>query len=178
VNGNAASDPELRVCFVCSGNICRSPAAEVVLKQRLVDHGLAERVAVDSAGTGDWHAGQDMDRRTRMSLITGRYEPSLHRARQFRPANFDSRDLVIALDSGHQRHLLELAAATPDPGAAARSIRLLRSFDPTAVNAGDLDVPDPYYDAVDGFRIVLAQIERACLGLLNELESRLERRTG
>ncbi|MCW2541309.1 MAG: protein tyrosine phosphatase [Frankiales bacterium] len=145
------------------------------MKQLLAEHGLAERVAVDSAGTGDWHVGQDMDRRSRASLVTGRYSPLVHRARQFQPGNFGHRDLVIALDSGHQRHLLELAAAAPDPRAATESIRLLRSFDPIAVQAGELDVPDPYYDEADGFRTVLVQIERACTGLIAEIRTRLGR---
>ncbi len=121
---------------------------------------------VDSAGTGDWHAGDDMDARARATLIAQGYDPPRHEAKQFAAADFAGRDLVVALDRGHARHLLDLADLADDPQAARDKVVLLRSFDQAAAAEDDLDVPDPYYDDADGFVTVLRQIERACTGLL------------
>ena len=164
----------LRVCFVCSGNICRSPTAEVVLTSLAEQAGLADEIVVDSAGTGSWHAGDDMDARSRATLHAAGYAPAPHLAKQFTPADFDERDLVVALDSGHRDILWWLAAETADPAAAREKIVLLRSFDAQAGEDGaDLDVPDPYYGGRGGFGEVLAQVERACAGLLAELRERV-----
>lgn len=154
-----------RVCFVCSGNICRSPMAEVVLRQLVARAGRDGQIVVDSAGTGEWHIGERADRRTLAALARDGYDAGDHRARQFEPEWFASRDLVIALDRGHQRTLRSWA-----PTASAQDrIRLLRSFDP-AVPAdalgSELDVPDPYYDGTEAFSAVLRTIESACEGLL------------
>jgi protein-tyrosine phosphatase len=157
-----------RVCFVCTGNICRSPTAEVVFRQLLAGAGLAERVTVDSAGTGPWHAGRDMDPRARQALLARGYRPHRHVAKQFLATDFDRLDLVLAIDSGQLSRLALLAGAAED---AVASLGLLRSYDPTAVLAGETDVPDPYHDG--GFEIVLDQIERACVGLLAALRPRL-----
>ena len=163
----------LRVCFVCSGNICRSPTAEVVLISLAEQAGLADELVVDSAGTGSWHAGDDMDERSRATLVAAGYAPAQHVAKQFTPADFAERDLVVALDSGHRDVLWWLAAETPDPPAAREKIVLLRSFDTQAgADGDDLDVPDPYYGGRGGFTEVLAQVERACAGLLAELRER------
>jgi low molecular weight protein-tyrosine phosphatase len=160
----AGQNGRVRVCFVCSGNICRSPTAEVVFAALLRDAGVDD-VTVDSAGTGDWHVGDDMDRRARATLVEHGYDHPRHEAKQFTPADFDSRDLVVALDAGHVRYLRELASAADDPDDARAKIVLLRSFDPDA-DPADLDVPDPYYGGAEGFVEVLQQIERAGAGLL------------
>ena len=159
-----------RVCFVCSGNICRSPTAEAVFRRRLADAGLAGEVEVDSAGLGDWHVGEDVDERSAAALQVRGYPARVHAAKQFRPADFAHRDLVVALDAGHERELRAMA-----PTAADRAkIRLLRSYDPAA--AGDLDgldVPDPYYGGERGFEHVLDLVEAACGGLLAAVEAEL-----
>jgi len=156
-------DP-FRVCFVCSGNICRSPMAEAVLRRLAVDAGLADRIAVDSAGTGDWHVGERADLRTLRVLAAAGYDAGSHRARQFEPDWFGGRDLVIALDRGHERTLRSWAGDDGD----REKVRLLRSFDPdSGVRSGaQLDVPDPYYDDEQAFAEVLEQIEAACRGVL------------
>jgi protein-tyrosine phosphatase len=171
--------PVYRICFVCSGNICRSPTAEIVTRQLAAAAGLADQLQVDSAGIGDWHAGDDADPRTVAALRRRGYPVRRHCARQFRPADFADRDLVVALDAGHLRALRQLAR-TP---AEAAKIRLLRSFDPAAAptNAGapgsaDLDVPDPYYARAAEFDHVLDLIESACQGLLDELRAELTTR--
>jgi protein-tyrosine phosphatase len=156
--------PPYRVCIVCMGNICRSPMAEAVLVAMLRDRGLAEQVAVDSAGTGDWHVGGPADPRAVDVLSHHMYDASGHRARQFEPGWFDERDLVLAADSSNAALLRRLTG--PDHRG---SLRLLRSFDADAVTQGDLDVPDPYYGEGDGFERVLVMIEAACRGLIDQI---------
>lgn len=158
------------MCFVCSGNICRSPTAEAVLVSMLRAAGISG-VEVDSAGTGNWHAGDDMDRRARATLVAAGYRPHRHMAKQFSAADFASRDLVVALDRGHEVRLAHLAGLADDPETARDKVVLLRSYDPSA---DDLDVPDPYYDGPDGFVEVLGQIERACAGLRDCLAQQAE----
>ncbi|MFF1410087.1 low molecular weight protein-tyrosine-phosphatase [Streptomyces sp. NPDC058289] len=149
-----------RVCFVCTGNICRSPMAESVFRSHVADAGLSNLVEVDSAGTGGWHEGDGADPRTVAVLEDAGYEPG-HRARQFRASWFAGLDLVIALDAGHLRDLRALA---PTPEDAAK-VRLLRSYDPAA-SAAQTDVPDPYYGTLDGFEECLQLVEAASPGLL------------
>src|SRR5262245_27385252 len=114
-----------RVTFVCTGNICRSPMAEVIFRASAEEHGLD--VEVDSSGLGPWHAGGPADERTVATLRQAGYE-SAHIARQFEREWFDRYDLILALDAGHLAGLRRMA---PDAAAAAK-IRLLREFDPAA----------------------------------------------
>jgi len=159
-----------RVCFVCSGNICRSPTAEAVFRRQLAEAGLDGQVGVDSAGLGDWHVGEDMDERSSAALRARGYPAWTHEAKQFRPADFEDLDLVVALDAGHER-VLRAMAPTADDRA---KIRLLRSYDPRAAAGPDgLDVPDPYYGGEHGFEHVLDLVEAACAGLLSEVEAEL-----
>jgi protein-tyrosine phosphatase len=186
------SDPKTftyRVCFVCTGNICRSPMAEWVLKARLRQEGLDSRVGVDSAGTGDWHVGDHADPRTVKVLARHGY-PSRHTARHFRRADLTSRDLVLALDGGHLRTLRrwseEVAAKNRTAQHPARAdavrlepalaqLRLLREFDPAA-DPRRLDVPDPYYGSLADFEECLAMVEAAMPGLPAHIRTALETR--
>ena len=146
------------------GNICRSPTAEGVMRRLLDEAGLADRVEVESAGTGGWHAGEPPDERA--TLAARRRGVTLEgAARQVRPDDFRAFDLLIALDRSNLRDLLMRA---PDEDAAEK-VRLLREFDPAA--AGDLDVPDPYYGGDRGFETVLDMVEAACRGLIDELRA-------
>ncbi|SEC23017.1 low molecular weight protein-tyrosine-phosphatase [Streptomyces melanosporofaciens] len=160
-----------RVCFVCTGNICRSPMAESVFRAHAAEAGLDGRVEVDSAGTGPWHEGDGADRRAIDVLTTHGYEQD-HIARQFRADWFDRLDLVIALDSGH---LHELRALAPTPHDAAK-VRLLRSYDPDADRdaLGGLDVPDPYFGGTDDFEECLDMIEAASGGLLDAVTEAID----
>ncbi|MEU8757792.1 low molecular weight protein-tyrosine-phosphatase [Streptomyces sp. NPDC048659] len=160
-----------RVCFVCTGNICRSPMAEHVFRARVAEAGLAGAVVVDSAGTGGWHEGDPADPRT-VSVLEEHGYGSAHAARQFRASWFPELDLVIALDEGHLRDLRRLA---PTPGDAAK-IRLLRSYDPAA--GSRLDVPDPYYGGREGFEECLEMVEAASGGLLAAVRDEVGERTG
>lgn len=158
----------MRVAFVCTGNICRSPTAAAVLTALVAEAGLDGRVTVDSYGLSGWHAGQDMDPRARQALRERGYHHR-HRARQLRPADLGGYDLVLAADRGHLRDLARL-----DPEAARQGrLRLLRSFDPRSAAAGELDVPDPYGGDAAAFTEVLDQVEAACRGLVEELRRRL-----
>lgn len=158
----------VRVCFVCSGNICRSPMAEAILRAMADRVGLAEVVQTDSAGTGEWHIGERADRRTVAALERAGYDLGDHRARLFEPDWFATRDLVVAMGRDHLRTLSSWA-----PTATARQrIRLMRTFDPELPDdemGGALDVPDPYYDDARAFSTTLQIIENACRGLVDHL---------
>ncbi|NEC87786.1 low molecular weight protein-tyrosine-phosphatase [Streptomyces sp. SID12501] len=158
-----------RVCFVCTGNICRSPMAESVFHARVEEAGLAGLVEVDSAGTGGWHEGDGADPRTVSVLEAAGYDGD-HAARQFRAAWFAHLDLVVALDAGHLKALRRLAPTPQD----AEKVRLLRSYDPAA--GADLDVPDPYYGGMDGFQECLEMVEAASVGLLAAVQTEVEGR--
>jgi protein-tyrosine phosphatase len=153
----------VHICFVCSGNICRSPAADLVFGARLERAGI-EGVRVTSAGIGPWHAGEPMDRRARRLLERNGY-PTEHTAAQVGAAHLGA-DLLVAMDTGHRDALLRLVA---DPGRVV----MLRSFDPDAAG-GDLDVPDPYYGGDEGFQEMLEMIEAATPGLLEWVRERLD----
>ncbi|OQR60710.1 protein tyrosine phosphatase [Streptomyces maremycinicus] len=158
-----------RVCFVCTGNICRSPMAESVLRARVEDAGLGALVEVESAGTGDWHEGENADPRA-LAVLEEHGYTLRHTARRFEPSWFARLDLVIALDSGHRKALRLLAPTEED----AAKVRLLRSYDPAAVD--DLDVPDPYYGGPSGFEECLEMVEEASAGLLAAVRGDVEGR--
>jgi protein-tyrosine phosphatase len=162
--------PPIRVCFVCSGNICRSPTAEVALIRRAAASDRSHLVTVDSAGTGSWHAGDDMDERSRRTMTQAGWDVPPHVAKQFGAADFATRDLVVALDTGHYNVLWWLAAETADVEAARAKIVMLRAFDPELEPGEAPVVGDPYYGGGGGFTEVLEQVERSCAALLDAIE--------
>ncbi|WTK15160.1 low molecular weight phosphotyrosine protein phosphatase [Streptomyces sp. NBC_01525] len=159
-----------RVCFVCTGNICRSPMAESVFRTEAAAAGLGDRVVADSAGIDGWHEGEGADPRTVAVLTTAGY-PAAHRARRFDASWFADRDLVIALDGGHLRALRRMA---PGPDDAAK-VHLLRAYDPAGPAPGALDVPDPYHGGPAEFAGCLEMVEAACAGLLAAASDALTR---
>ena len=159
----ATDSAPFRVVFVCTGNICRSPMAEVVFRGFADASGLGTRVGSTSAGTGDWHVGERADQRTIEALERAGYDGSLHRARQFTHGDFARSDLVVALDRSHERILRGWARTEGD----ADKIALLLSFDPAARS---MDVPDPYYAGPGMFDEVLGMIESASRALFRQLE--------
>lgn len=142
-----------RLLFVCSGNICRSPTAEAVMRSLVRARGLESEVEVDSAGTGNWHAGESADRRAAAAALRrGVHLDGV--ARQVTPHDFEHFDLLLAMDAGH---LAELRRMAP-PGTSGK----VRMFT-------DSDVPDPYYDGEQGFEAVLDMVSAGCAELLDEL---------
>ena len=154
----------MRVLFVCLGNICRSPTAEGVLRHKLQVAGLAGRVEVASAGTGNWHVGGAPDKRTQRAAMRRGYDLSAQRAQQVVAADFNHYDLILAMDLSNLR---DLKALQPANGKAGLDL-FLRRFD----GVKD-EVPDPYYDAEAGFEEVLDLVESACDLLVIELKGRL-----
>ncbi len=148
-----------RIAVVCLGNICRSPMAATVLRARLADAGLDDRVEVVSSGTGDWHLGDPMDQRAAATLTDAGYDVS-HRAQQIQPSWLDECDLILAMDAANRR---DIAALGPVEDGR---LRMFRDFDP--VGPGD-DVPDPYYGGPEGFDRVLAMVERTSDVLVRRL---------
>lgn len=148
--------------FVCTGNICRSPMAEVVFAEALRREGLAHRVQVSSAGTGAWHVGEPADPRAAETLHRAGFTCE-HVAAQIGPQHL-SADLLVALDYGHLAALRRLVTE-PD------RVMLLRSFDRAA--GKNLDVPDPYFGGKHGFDEVLNMVRAAVPGLLAWVRARL-----
>lgn len=152
----------MRVCFVCLGNICRSPTAEAVFQKMVEDRGLSDQYEIDSAGTASYHEGELADARSREAAARRGYR-ILSRSRPFEPQDFGRFDWVLAMDMDNLRALRTMAPTK----AAGERVRLLRSFDPTAQK--DAVVPDPYYGGPRGFDEVIDICERACRGLLSTL---------
>jgi protein-tyrosine phosphatase len=151
-----------RICCVCLGNICRSPMAEVVLRAQLDKAGLAGKVMVDSAGTGDWHIGDAMNGRARDQLARAGYDGEAHRARQIDAYWLPQRDLLLAMDAANLRDLRALA-----PAADADRIRLFGEI----AGLGGRDVPDPYYGTAADFAAVLALLEQGMATLVADLKT-------
>jgi len=154
----------VRILFVCLGNICRSPTAEGVMRALVAQAGLADEIELDSAGTGSWHVGEGPDARASAAARARGIELA-GVARQVRREDFESYDLIVAMDAENRAQLRALA---PDEQARSR-LRLLREFDPANAGAKDLGVPDPYYGAAGGFEEVLDIVQAACAGLLDEV---------
>jgi protein-tyrosine phosphatase len=159
---------QVRVLFVCTGNICRSPTAEGVLRHRAQALGLHKRILADSAGTLDYHVGEPPDRRTQAAARRRGYDLSRLRARQVQSDDFLRFDYLLGLADEHTRWLRREA-----PAEQVHKIGLLLDYAP---ELGRRDVPDPYYGSKEGFEVVLDLIEHAAEGLLAELQHELARR--
>ncbi|MCR9160298.1 MAG: low molecular weight protein-tyrosine-phosphatase [Nannocystaceae bacterium] len=154
-----------RVCFVCLGNICRSPTAEGVFRHLVAERGATDFV-VQSAGTAAHHVGESPDRRA--TATAARRGITLQgAAARFDAEDFERFDWVIAMDRANARDLRRRA---PTPADEAK-VHLLRRWDPHNTAGEALDVPDPYYGDASGFDEVLDICERSCAALLQELEA-------
>jgi protein-tyrosine phosphatase len=147
-----------RVCLVCLGNICRSPMAEVILRDRIDAAGLSGAVIVDSAGIGDWHIGEPMYRMAREALAGHGLDGSAHRARQIQPSWLSSRDVLLAMD---QSNLLALRRM----GGPADRVLLFGD-----VAGSGLEVPDPYGGNGADFDHVLDLLQAATPMLVARLD--------
>jgi protein-tyrosine phosphatase len=153
----------VKVLFVCTGNICRSPTAHGVFRALVAREGLSERVVADSAGTQGYHIGEPPDPRSTAAALARGIKIADLRARQFKPADFDAFDLILAMDRGHRRMLDHWC-----PPSRRERLRLFLSFAP---ELDVIDVPDPYYGAGDGFELVLDLIEAGSAGLLRHIRA-------
>ena len=164
-----------RVMTVCTGNICRSPIAEVVLRDRFEAAGLADRVVVDSGGTSSEELGNPIDPRAARVLREAGYAVPRGTAHQVAPSDVAERDLLLPMTAQHARRLRTLASAA---GTDAAKVRIYRSFDPTApslelVDESVLDVEDPWYGGHDDFIATLEQVEAAADAIVDFVRSEL-----
>lgn len=154
----------MRILFVCTGNICRSPSAEGVFRALVTARAPQLEIEIDSAGTHDYHIGEPPDERAVAAALRRGIDLSSQRARTVRPGDFTYYDLILAMD---EENLAELRRRAP-PNQQTR-IRLLMDFVPTAASR---IVPDPYYGSLRGFEQVLDLLEEAAEALLRELLAR------
>lgn len=155
----------IAVCFVCLGNICRSPSAEAVMRDLVERARLADRIVIDSAGTGDWHIGEPPDGRAQKAAKKRGYDLSKLRGRQVAAADFARFDLFIVMDDANAAALTAVC-----PPEHRDKIRLLMEF---ATRDDSRVVVDPYFGGEEGFEKVLDQCEDACEGLLKALRVQL-----
>lgn len=159
------ADRQIRVLFVCLGNICRSPLAESVFRKKVEEGGLADRFEIDSAGTGSWHVGQKADARMRATARRRGVNMDRIRGRQISRDDLNRFDHIFAMDRNNLHDTLFL---DPDGDHSTR-VRLFREFDP---EPDDYQVPDPYYGGPDGFDRVFDIVDRtseAILGRFREI---------
>ena len=161
-----SSNGSVAVCFVCLGNICRSPTAEGIFKKLVRDAGLDDRIAIESRGTGDWHTGEPADARARAAakrrgvMLDGV-------ACRFERVDFARFDYILSMDTRVLDTLRRLARSDDERDRVYN----FRAFDPDS--PPDAPVPDPYYGGADGFDEVFDICEAGCRGLLAEVRDRL-----
>jgi protein-tyrosine phosphatase len=162
--GSSKNNGTLRLCFVCLGNICRSPTAEGIMRTLVSQQGLDGYIDVESAGTGTWHLGELADSRAR-ATAKARGVTLDRRAQQFSRESFDRFDYVLVMDEDIQKTIRRLSPAKEDH----EKVHVLRDFDPASPKGSR--VPDPYYGGPDGFEDVFDICDAACRGLLAHLRA-------
>ena len=161
---------KLAVLVVCTGNICRSPTGEAVLRALVEKRGLADRIAVASAGTGDYHLGDAPDERAMKHARKRGYDLSALRASQVSRGDFDDFDYMLAMDRSHLRMLRAIA-----PADARAKLGLF--LEASSRWKGE-DVPDPYYGGPEDFERVLDMVEEAAEGWLERFVAELPQDAG
>lgn len=157
----------MKICFVCQGNIIRSPLAENMFRHLVEEGDLSGKYQLDSAGTSAYHAGEAPDRRMRQVAAEHGFVYT-GRAKQFRREDLKTRDLIVVMDQENRRIVESMA----EDQVQMNKIRMMREFDPEG--EGEMDVPDPYYGGLEGFEDTFQIVKRSCEGLLEALESGLD----
>ncbi|MCU7933410.1 MAG: low molecular weight phosphotyrosine protein phosphatase [Candidatus Thiodiazotropha sp. (ex Dulcina madagascariensis)] len=152
---------QIRVLFVCMGNICRSPTAQGIFRAMVETEGLSDRIVTDSAGTIDYHVGGKPDRRARETALKRGVDLNDLRARQVMVEDFDQFDYVVAMDRSNYHDLLDLC-----PSGREGRLHLFLDFAP---HLPVREVPDPYYGGAAGFDRVFDLVEAASKGLLQRI---------
>ncbi len=156
----------INLLFVCLGNICRSPAAEGIMKKMIKEEKLDDRVFIDSAGTSNWHEGRLPDERMQQHGSKRGYNFN-STARTFRSSDFEKFDYIIVMDTNNYNNVKKLAVTQED----VDKIHRMTDF---SIDFSDQDhVPDPYYGGDDGFNFVMDLLEDAAKGLMKEVKSKL-----
>ena len=151
----------VRICFVCLGNICRSPTAEGIMLDLVKKANLDDKIEIDSSGTSAYHVGEQADRRSQATANKrGIHLPS--RSRQFKPVDFTQFDYVVAMDLSNYNHLMNLRTNK------SQTVYLLRDFDEKSPERAS--VPDPYYGGPEGFDRVFDICLAGCQGLLQQIK--------
>jgi len=158
---------KLRVLFVCTGNICRSPTAEGVLRHKVRAAGLTHLVEIDSAGTHGYHIGDPPDPRAIRQAAARGYDLRDQRARRLRHEDFADFDLILAMDRGHLDLMDGMA-----PRDSAAEVKLFLDYAPEA--NGSREVPDPYYGGLEDYDHALDLIEAGVERLLDALRQDLQ----
>ncbi len=152
-----------KVLFVCTGNICRSPTADAVMKHIVKEHNLSDKIYVDSVGTNSYHEGEAPDHRAVEMAKLHDIDMSGLKARRLEPNDFMEFDLMLAMDHGHLSFMQQLQPPNSKAG--------LEMFLKYAINCDETDVPDPWYGHGDGFRYVFDLIQNGCDGLLEVIRT-------
>ena len=152
----------IKVLFVCMGNICRSPSAEGVFRDKVLAAGFDDKIHIDSAGTHAYHIGNPPDPRSQQAATKRDYDLSAQRARKVEVSDFDEFDYVLAMDMSNEDDLQAIC-----PAGLEEKIHLFLKF---SDNTDKKEVPDPYYGSGNGFEIVLDLIEDAADGLIAHLQ--------
>lgn len=153
---------KIRILFVCLGNICRSPAADGIMRSVVESHGDGDRWEIDSAGTYAGHAGQLPDQRMRVHARRRGYELT-HRARRVTDDDFVRFDIIVAMDSANERNLRDMA-----PTVEAMD-KIVPMIDFVTLSSRYDYVPDPYYEGSEGFELVLDMLENGCANIYSML---------
>lgn len=158
-------DNPYKICFVCLGNICRSPTAEGIFQYLVDERGLSDFFEIDSAGTSAYHVGESANSNSQRTAK--KHGVTLHsKARQFRASDLDSFDLILAMDDSNYANIMRLASDKHED-----KVGRMRDYDS---KPGDGQVPDPYAGGIDGFENVFQIVKRSCEELLNELEEHIQ----
>jgi len=154
----------VKVLFICMGNICRSPTAHGVLERLVQQHGVDDRIEIDSAGTHAYHVGEPPDRRAQQTALSRGFDLSKQRARRVQVSDFETYDYVLAMDSDNLRNLIDIC-----PAEHQSKVELFLGY---TTRFDEDEVPDPYYGGPKGFERVLDLVESAAEGLLEDIKQR------